>query len=179
MTDLQSLISQATTICEAATPGPWSVYEITGEDIEDCGDADRIISRGIDGPGEVGLNTGVEYQMYSSADATFIATSRTLLPQLAEALQESEDRRKESSRLLAESIRDTCGQAESLASHAVEQHAKHIEELTRERDEARAELVKTGAMLRIAHEVIAEDSMCSDCESKDVAVRCRACGKEW
>ena len=56
---------------ETATPGPWRVDEVTG-DAGDCPDGE-VISRGIDGPGGVGLNTGVEFQMYSPEDAQFIA----------------------------------------------------------------------------------------------------------
>ena len=72
-----------------------------------------------------------------------------LVRELGYALEESEGLRKSSLKLLAESVRDTCDQAESLAKHAVEEHAKHIAELTRERDEARAELEAKTSWLRI------------------------------
>jgi hypothetical protein len=77
--DLEAIRGRA----EAATEGPWSVDEISG-DIDDYGDALNVISRGVDGPHGVGLNTGEEYQMYSVADATFIAHARTDVPKLLE-----------------------------------------------------------------------------------------------
>lgn len=52
----------------AATPAPWSFEEIS--------EFDDIVSRGINGPDGVGLNTGVDYEMFSKEDAVFIAHIR-------------------------------------------------------------------------------------------------------
>lgn len=170
-----SLIQKAESLCEAATPGPWSVDAVTGG-LEDYGDEDKVISRGIDGPGEVGLNTGEQYQMYSAADASFIATARTLVPELAEALSELQTQLSD---VVCKKIEDMSeGELRSLCllnGTTLEETASHtryvikaalrqvdlenkMDRLIRERDEARAELEKwpTTDAGRLTDEQLAE-----------------------
>lgn len=118
MTDPQKLISQATTIHEAATPGPWKFSY--GEDCiheEGCGE-DQVVA---------------VLDMYVKADGEFMSAARTLLPQLAEALRvELEGERKPGESLLTE-------QHATMLLSDREKLRRENRELTRERDEARAE----------------------------------------
>lgn len=73
-------------LCKAATRGPWMVDVILASDADpDCG-SDEVISRGLRSEYS-GLNKGLEYEMFSEADAEFIAAARTALP---DALDEIE-----------------------------------------------------------------------------------------
>jgi hypothetical protein len=74
MSDPQDLIKQATDICEPATPGPWrSEFRMDG------------MWSGVMVDGEHLLQMG-----YGSVeDAEFIATARTLVPELAAALEKA------------------------------------------------------------------------------------------
>lgn len=72
--------------CDEATQGPWSVEVITG-DIEIYGDEDEILSRGVSGGDGVGLNRGVEYELFDACDAEFIAHARTDLPRLLDEVE--------------------------------------------------------------------------------------------
>ncbi len=53
-----------------STKGPWKVYEVEEEG--------RIIARGIQQVEGKGLNKGLEYELFSKADATLIAAAPTL-----------------------------------------------------------------------------------------------------
>lgn len=69
----------------AATPGPWKVYEVTNCETMD----EEVVSRGIENAAG-GINGGDEYELYSLADAAFIAHAREDVPalvQLARAQQ--------------------------------------------------------------------------------------------
>lgn len=121
MTDPQELINQATTICEAATPGPW-VAECPYGTLDIVGAGATLDPRGY-------------------ANGEFIATSRTLLPQLAEALKESE---ATVATLLGRhqvaSIAVASGLEPDATLDELYEHLSELRQATRERDEARAKL---------------------------------------
>ncbi len=138
MTDLTKLIGETERLLAAATPAPWSVDTITGWDSPDFGVDDHVaISRGIDGPNGVGLNTGEEYQMYSEADAALIAHAPTALRALVDEVQG-----------LQHSLADAMLQIDALqGSNKV--HMSSVAELTRT-------LKETKEALRVAKTSVAE-----------------------
>lgn len=70
------------------TPGPWEVYENT----EDCGQEDgEIASRGVRQIGGAGLNKGVEYELFSAADAHLIAAAPALYAALGAMVEDAEE----------------------------------------------------------------------------------------
>lgn len=83
MTDPQDLINQATTICEAATPGPW-VFDFAADGI-----FEKDYREGDDGGVVAALD------LYSKPDGQFIAAARTLVPALASALNAATQERDE------------------------------------------------------------------------------------
>ncbi len=100
MSDIKAKIDRARKLCEAATPGPWR-----GEQYDNT---DRPLGH-LSGPTYHG-------SYIDTADAIFIAESRQLLPELANALEEAHEKR---------------------ASWAL-----LFENACRERDEARARVVE-------------------------------------
>lgn len=119
MTDPNELIAQSKSICEAATPGPWQPID----DPESVVGVPRYRAmrcpKGHGGHGGNGyvFSTTHEWHVGMRAeDSAFIATARTLVPELSAALQLSQE---------------AIGLAMSM-----------FEEATRERDEARSELAK-------------------------------------
>lgn len=85
--DPKTLIARARVVCKDATPGPWEVHEV---DCEQYDDDEETGSRGIRSTHPTkggGLNHGEEVELFTREDATFIATARTLVPALADALE--------------------------------------------------------------------------------------------
>ena len=121
MTDPQELIKQSESICKPATPGPWSPID----------DYDGVAAyhgwRGLSCPNGYGGygGSGLVFATHEwdvglkEADIEFIAAARTLVPELAKALE------------TATVERDVLDRAWKNA--------------IRERDEARAELAKLKA----------------------------------
>lgn len=68
----------------AATPAPWSFEEIS--------EGDDIVSRGINGPDGVGLNTGVDYEMFSKEDVALITYMRNSHMDLIAEIEALRDR---------------------------------------------------------------------------------------
>lgn len=69
----QELIARARSLSEAATPGPWQIHGKSAnkwDNIGRCGDGCGIL-------------------VYGPHDSDFIAASRTLIPALADALEEA------------------------------------------------------------------------------------------
>lgn len=132
MTDPNELIAQSKSICEAATPGPWD-YNAR----HDC------ISTADDQP--------VAYISHHSVpDVEFILTARTLVPELAAALKLYQNWHEKAIELQGPEPGRTPSMVYSW-----------IVNLKRERDEARAELHKTAALLEVANAVI-ESSPCPE-----------------
>jgi hypothetical protein len=80
MTDL---ITEARELCAAATEGPW---EVVGKD-----------AWGIEGFPQVEMNTpdGKYFPVHNDTDAAFIARSRTLIPELCDALEKAQEQNKQ------------------------------------------------------------------------------------
>lgn len=148
MTDPNELIAQSKSICEAATPGPWQPID----DPESVVGVPRYRAmrcpKGHGGHGGNGyvFSTTHEWHVGMRAeDSAFIATARTLVPELATALQEATDRLQTIEGTVSDCFDggdgdaiETIRAASSLFANAYTQ----IAELTRERDEARAELAE-------------------------------------
>lgn len=117
MTDPQSLIDTATDIHEAATPGPWD------------GDQSAMsVSQG-----SIIVCSHIE----TNDDVNFIATARTLVPELAAALKEILDKRNAE---LDDAWPGTpIGLRSDIEQRAIAGHLRgtEVRQLTRERDEAR------------------------------------------
>ena len=84
-------IDEIRALCDAATPGPW----ISTDDAED-GYGASIIARNspivdmiVDG-GEHGWGAGDAYGVLTNTNAVFIAASRTLIPELLDALNSAQ-----------------------------------------------------------------------------------------
>lgn len=138
----EELISEATTICEAATPGPWSPID----DPEAVVGVPRYRAmrcpKGHGGHGGNGyvFSTTHEWHVGMRAeDSAFIATARTLVPELAAALGMAHSR-------IAQLASESGAYANSLGAvskgNQPMEIMEAIERVTRERDEARAELAK-------------------------------------
>ncbi len=119
MPNTQGLIKQATTICEAATPGPFRMES----QVSLAGEPRYCIKAGPDG-----VRSQIIAEEISDADARLFATARTLVPELAAALEELTRRHKMT-------VETKLFSRRKLESDVVA--------LTRERDEARAELTRT------------------------------------
>lgn len=87
MTDL---ITEARELCEAATPGPWewTVSDILGTEL-DAENLKGVIRLADDYPGYPECGEHLIMQL-SESDAAFIARSRTLIPELCDALEKAE-----------------------------------------------------------------------------------------
>ena len=107
MNDIKTKIARARELCEAATEGPWR-----GEQYDNT---DRPLGH-LSGPTYHG-------SYIDTADAIFIAESRTLLPELADALEE---------------MAELCDRV--ATKRAAWEHSS--EQMERERDEARARVVE-------------------------------------
>lgn len=105
MTALEQLLAEAQSLCDAATPGPWTVYSeplpLTEAGRRECPDFIAFERRigttrahpQLQGPAPVVstshspyIGTGTHIYM-SSEDAAFIARARTLIPELVAALR--------------------------------------------------------------------------------------------
>ncbi len=128
MTDPKDLIKSATTISEAATPGP---FKIKGQEyghwylvsIEDGGDLAEFACED---------------------DAQFFATARTLVPELAAALKESIDTAEILMGLhQVSTMAVACGLEPESTLDDLYKRMSSLCQAERERDEARAELTRT------------------------------------
>lgn len=71
-TDPQSIIQKTRDLCKAATPGPWNVMAVVDED------QIAVISVHV-----------IDLRQCTSADEELLDDARTLLPELADALEEA------------------------------------------------------------------------------------------
>lgn len=159
MTDPNKLIAQSKAICEAATPGPFTVVleEATPEWFLSQLTTDQRDSMPPKKATVIGPDGGALYwgNGFSQADAKFFATARTLVPEMAAALSElqiqlSDVVCKKIEDMSEDELRSLC----LLNGTTLEQTAAHtryviktaprqvdlenkVGELTRERDEAR------------------------------------------
>lgn len=142
MTDPNELIAQSKSICEAATPGPWQPID----DPESVVGVPRYRAmrcpKGHGGHGGNGyvFSTTHEWHVGMRAeDSAFIATARTLVPELAAALGMAHSR-------IAQLASESGAYANSLGAvskgNQPMEIMEAIERVTRERDEARAELAE-------------------------------------
>jgi hypothetical protein len=122
MTTPQGLIKQATTICEAATPGPWDVRA-------------HLVWNGIDDDSIQEPQLAVSnVPICSQKDIDFINVSRTLVEQLAEALKT-----RIAEALVSDDWISVFAQDYATLEMRAETLKAENEARTRERDEARAE----------------------------------------
>lgn len=120
MNDPLELINQATIICDAAQQGPWTADEYAnGHD---------YLGRHIESDATRGTMTAIASRV-DPVDATFIATARTLIPNLTRTLKMYHHWHKRASELQGPEPGRTPSMVYSW-----------IVNLKRERDEARAEL---------------------------------------
>ena len=125
----QDLIKQSKSICEAATPGPWA-YDGVSE-VFDWSELEP----------EDPERDSVAKLSWPERDGIFIATARTLVPELAAALSESQVRVVELEHFLASARETNAGHSADMKFLNDTVIHPEREKLKRERDEAR-ELLK-------------------------------------
>jgi len=86
--DLTALIAEARALDAAATPGPWTT------DVW-CGTDGGVAARGPHLRSDEDDEPGAEHYVRAEADAALIARARTLLPQLADAVERLQAERDE------------------------------------------------------------------------------------
>lgn len=139
MTDPNDLIKQATTICEAATPGPWDIIDDYDGVAASHGWRGMSCPSGSGGHGGDGLVFAThEWDVgLREGDIEFIATARTLVPELAAALGMAHSR-------IAQLASEAGAYANSLGAvskgNQPMEIMEAIERVTRECDEARHEV---------------------------------------
>jgi hypothetical protein len=95
MTDL---ITEARELCEKATPGPWEA------------------TFGMDCRAFIKTpNEDSDFKLYNHADAAFIARSRTLIPELCDALEKAEAENKQLIREVSELACESVEREKALA----------------------------------------------------------------
>ena len=95
MTDL---ITEARELCEKATPGPWEA------------------TFGMDCRAFIKTpNEDSDFKLYNHADAAFIARSRTLIPELVEALEKAERGNKQLMHEVCKLSRESLEREKTLA----------------------------------------------------------------
>jgi len=139
MSDPSELIKQATTISEAATPGPWGPIDDYDGVAAHHGWRGLSCPSGNGGHGGDGLVFAThEWDVgLKEVDIEFIATARTLVPELAKALKELDVER----RRLNGGWRRANFRMLELMGHMADEEGeidmeKKVAELIRERDEA-------------------------------------------
>lgn len=165
--DAMKLIEEAERLSEHASPGPWRVGTVHA--------TVEVWAAYPQGPGGLAgerMLLRVNPNFTSAMDTSFIARARTLVPDLAAALRESEERNKATTislRCAEASLKSATAEAEQEGAERKEV-AEFARKIGRERDElATANLAANKRIVALEHErdaaraELAQPSVCPRC----------------